>query len=141
MAGVLKTQDTSILKLKANMMYFKFKEPVKVEKSAGDNYFYFVLDKILASFVPKSNPDFGTKYDSVSLWYIEYDNQNDYTNREIGLNENDEIIIIGPYNDNLGFWTDEDLTLQDYQKFNPANISKSDFDALWDKGLMCLVLK
>ena len=72
----------------------------------------------------------------MKTWYVEYDEENDYTNREVGLNKNGEVIVKAPYKKNLGFWVDEDLTLKDYSdSFEIQYVDKREFDMLWTKTL------
>ena len=33
----------------------------------------------------------------------------------------------------LGYWVDNDLTLEDYRSFNPVSVSAKEFEALWGK--------
>ena len=94
------------------------------------------LEKILAwlleKFIPKANPDFDAKYDDVETWFIEYDEENDYTSREIGLDKDEHVIVVGPFQENLGYWVDNDLTLQNYEEhFDVQYIDKAVFEKLW----------
>lgn len=60
--------------------------------------------------------------------------ENDYTNREVGLDKNGEVIVKAPYKKSLGFWVDEDLTLKDYSdSFEIHYVNKSEFERLWTK--------
>ena len=45
------------------------------------------------------------------------------------------MIFKAPYKKNLGFWCDEDLSLDDYSKFCYKHISKSEFESLWEKKI------
>ena len=110
------------------MEYFKFKNPNIGNQISKKNILY----KILNFFLPQANPDFNDEYDRVILWYIEYDDIKKYINREIGINENGEISVVAPYKGNLGFWIDSDLNIEDFEKFDLEQISKSDFDYLWE---------
>jgi len=64
------------------MKYLKFKMPSEEGKESSKTS---ALEKILAwlleKFIPKANPDFDAKYDDVETWFVEYDEENDYTNR------------------------------------------------------------
>ena len=35
----------------------------------------------------------------------------------------------------LGYWVDNDLTLEDYRSFNPVSVSAKEFEILWNKPL------
>lgn len=114
------------------MIYFKFN--CLIPKS--ENKYSFLenfLDKVFSLIIPKANPDFDGKYQNVSCWYIEYDDINNYSNREIGLDEEGTVIVKGPYGKNLGFWTDTDLTLDDYKKFNIEMITIDEFEKFWEQ--------
>ena len=96
--------------------------------SALEKIFMWLLEKL----IPKANPDFGTKYDDVETWFIEYDEENDYTNREIGLDKDGHIIVLGLFQENLGYWVDNDFTLQNYEEhFDVQYIDKTVFEDLW----------
>ena len=43
------------------------------------------------------------------------------------------VVFKAPYEDNLGYWVDNDLTLEDYRSFNPVSVSAKEFEALWGK--------
>ena len=77
------------------MRYFKF-ETVVDNIEEKDNKIHIFFINILSLIIPKSNPDFEKEYDNVNFWYIEFDEENEYTNREIGLNVNEEVILISP---------------------------------------------
>lgn len=83
--------------------------------------------------LPNGNPDFDGLYDKVKTWYIEYDDENEYTNREIGIDKNDKVIVIAPYKRNLGVWVDSDLTLDDYRRFDINTVSSNEFNNYWEK--------
>ncbi|MBL7922080.1 MAG: hypothetical protein JNJ40_17325 [Bacteroidia bacterium] len=53
--------------------------------------------------------------------------------REIGKDINGKIILIMPWRDNYGYWTDNNITI-DYFKdhFKATNIDKSEFEMNWD---------
>ena len=115
------------------MRYLTFKMPSEEGKESTKTS---ALEKILAwlleKFIPKANPDFDAKYDDVETWFIEYDEENDYTNREIGLDKDGHVIVLGPFQSNLGYWVDNDFTLQNYEDyFDVKYIDKAVFEELW----------
>ena len=86
------------------MKYLKFKIPSEEGKeSTKTSALEKILVWLLEKFIPKANPDFDTKYDDVETWFIEYDEENDYANREIGLNKDGHVIVLGPFQNNLGY--------------------------------------
>lgn len=125
------------------MKYFKFKMPSEEEKEIPQTPMHESLfDWLLEKLIPKANPDFGTKYNDVDTWFVEYDEENDCTNREIGLNRDGHIIVKGPFNNNLGYWVDNDLSLQDYEDdFDIQYINKDVFEELWEDEITGTDLK
>ena len=120
------------------MVYFKFIDPSYkaqkgVERKKGISQ---ALSCILSFLLPHANPDFEKRYDDVHTWYIEYDEEKNFTNREVATNENGEVIVKGPYRKNLGFWTNEDLTLEQYQqRFDVVTIPHELFTKLWEEDI------
>lgn len=114
-------------------IYIKFQSPfynnfetrstISIKKS---------IIKILTFFLPKSNPDFERKYDSVKIWLLEFDKEGNYVNREIGIDDKGIIILISPYKRNLGYWIDSNLMIEDYQKFYPETITFQEFENHWN---------
>ena len=104
------------------MNYLKFKMPSEEGKESSKTS---ALEKILVW-------PFDTKYDDVETWFVEYDEENDYTNREIGLDKDGHVIVLGPFQRNLGYWVDNDYTLQNYEDhFDVQYIDKAIFEDLW----------
>lgn len=131
---------------KSKMKYFSFKtkqgETVKANKSHGKRLLQRFFDRALILFlnkvchIPRANPDFDDMYYRVKTWYVEYDEENNYTNREVGLDSNGEVIFKAPYKKDLGFWVEKDLTLKDYSdSFETHYVNKSEFERLWIKIL------
>lgn len=120
------------------MIYFKFSPSWrinKVRKSRLHDFFYIFIERVLSLLVPKANPDFDSIYDKVVIWLIEYDDAKDYVNREIGLDENLQPIVKGPYEKNLGFWVDSNMIYKDYLKFNIQVIKESYFEKYWQMDI------
>ena len=108
------------------MKYLRFADPdgsPPVTSRIGDS-FWRVLAGVLSPFVPRSNPEQERLYDQVVLWKIEFDTENHSTSREIGFDRNGKAIVAAPLRKDLGLWTDEELTLQDYAGFDPIEITK-----------------
>ena len=86
-----------------------------------------LVSNFLCKILPRTNPDYSSGIiDAVEYWYVEYDEEKGLTCREIGLNAEKQLIFKAPYKKNLGFWCDEDLSLDDYSKFCYKHISKSE---------------
>ena len=118
------------------MKYFKFKDPSFREQASTNQSFWEKFWTSCLFFIPKANPDFEKVYDDVLIWFIEYDTENNYTNREVGTNKDGVVICKGPYGKNLGFWTDEDLTLSDYEShFSISYIEQEEFESRWNQSI------
>lgn len=116
------------------MLYFKFIEPKKISSTEKDGIFWIVLSKILSMLIPKSNPDFDKEIDLAYEWYIEYNDTENYIEREIGLDENRNVILKMPYKKNYGFWLDTDLEINYFfTHFKAESISENEFSKKWDE--------
>lgn len=51
--------------------------------------------------------------------------------REIGFDKNGISIVAMPFENNYGFWVDNNLTLKNYAKFNPKKIMADEFLKDW----------
>ncbi|MBC6993506.1 hypothetical protein QWY85_16235 [Neolewinella lacunae] len=87
--------------------------------------------KILTTIIPKANPDFEHLLDKVDHWKIEFDKTENAAWREIGFDKDGVSIVAMPLGDNYGFWTDNQLTMDDYENFDPKLITKEEFDSDW----------
>jgi len=83
---------------------------------------------ILGHIIPKANPDFNHQYTNVRLWWLELDSNN-IPQRELGFNENNQIIVVAPILNNYGFWTDGSESIEG-EKF--SLVSKDEFEQAWD---------
>ena len=117
-----------------SMLYFKFIESEKISSTEKDGIFWIVLSKILSLFIPKSNPDFDKQIDLANEWYIEYNDTENYIEREIGLDEKRTVILKMPYKKNYGFWLDTDLEISYfYARFKAETISEDEFLKKWNE--------
>jgi len=97
------------------------------------NIFLNLLEKIARKIIPLANPDFEAKILETNIWLIEFDNEN-IPVREIGINNLNEPIMIMPYKNNYGFWTDNNLKLQDFKNgFEFYEIDGDAFENNWKK--------
>lgn len=88
---------------------------------------YFLLSKV----IPKANPDFEKSIDNVIWWMIEFDN-NGLPIREIGLDIDKNVIFRIPFKENIGYWLDNDLKLEDFKKsFDLYEIPEYLFRKYW----------
>jgi hypothetical protein len=87
---------------------------------------------LLSSIVPKANPDFDNKIDAVKYWMVECDTTTGIPQREIGLDEENNVILKMPFRNNYGYWTDNHLLLEDFNKhFDACAISSDLFEKKW----------
>lgn len=100
------------------------------------NYSWFerICVFILKLLIPQSNPSYGKNIDCVKEWCIEYDDVGEYTNREIGIDNHGCLVFKAPCLNDLGYWCDNDLTMDDYKKFNIQQMKKEEFEKLWNKN-------
>jgi hypothetical protein len=90
--------------------------------------------KILTTIIPKANPDFEDKLQDVKEWLIEIDEEAEIANREIGINNEGQTIMIMPFGDNHGYWTDNNLKPTDFiELFQATTINRKEFTDRWDK--------
>lgn len=83
--------------------------------------------------IPIANPDFEKIFNEVTSWLIEFEADSYYPNREIGLNELGKPIMIMPWKKNYGYWTDNNLVIEDFRKhFETTDISKAEFEKNWN---------
>jgi len=97
-----------------------------------DSFLSGLLYKVL-TFIPKANPDYDQLIDEVTTWLLEFDDESLYPEREIGLDSSGNVIMIMPFGENYGFWTDSNLFYKDFKPptFNAKNISKDYFENKW----------
>lgn len=122
------------------MRYFNLK--VLVGKKPKDTFWEKItnkllthLVKLLTHLVPKANPTLEENLDYVKEWYIEFDDVEEYTNREVGVAENGMVVFKAPFEENWGYWCDNDMTMDDYRNLNIHAISKEAFEKLWNEEI------
>ena len=115
------------------MVYFQFRDPDFDKDKSNKKSF---LISLLYIILPKANPDFEKKIDLVCEWLIEYDDRENFVNREIGLDKDGNVIMKMPYKNNYGFWTDTNLKIEDFhERFNTISIVSELFYKKWDELL------
>ncbi|MBS1571360.1 MAG: hypothetical protein JST62_03045 [Bacteroidetes bacterium] len=78
-----------------------------------------------------ANPDFENNIDNVRVWLVEFDEDNVPT-REIGIDENNNVILKMPYKKNYGYWTDNELLYNDFiNRFSAVKIDRLEFEKNW----------
>lgn len=120
-------------------LYFKFFEPLssvdKPRKRTLKTIISSGIVKILSTFIPLANPNFDKGIEKVACWLVEYNITEDFPNREIGLDKNGKALLIMPWKENYGYWTDNDnIKLDDFfTKLKATRIEKKDFEDHWIK--------
>jgi len=117
--------------------YIQFDAPKNDSQTAKDGLIKSSLKKVLVgtltTIIPKANPDFDDKIDEVQYWLVECDNETGIPEREIGLDKEGRVILKMPYRDNYGYWTDNNLLLNDFKEhFIVSEISKDSFERSWE---------
>lgn len=117
--------------------YIQFDAPKNDSRSAKDGLIKSSLKKavagILTKIIPKANPDFDDKIDEVKYWLVACDNATGIPQREIGLDKEGRVILKMPFKDNYGYWTDNNLLLNDFKEhFKVSEISKYSFEKNWE---------
>jgi hypothetical protein len=117
--------------------YIKFSTPnKKTEESSsgiGTKILETLVFKPLTYILPKANPDFDGKIENVKQWLLEFENDDEIPSREIGIDEKGETVMILPWKKNYGYWTDNNMKLNDFESsFDTQNIHKDEFENLWN---------
>lgn len=118
-------------------IYIQFKVAKREHNSVSDGIVKKNLKKavigVLTSIIPKANPDFEETIDLVETWIVEVDQETGIPEREIGMDKNGEIIVKMPFNDNYGYWTDNNLKLEDFKsRFETSEIRRDTFENYWN---------
>ena len=91
-----------------------------------------LLGKFLSTIIPKANPDFENEIDKINTWLIEFD-AGGIPEREIGLDKDGKVVMIMPWKDNYGYWTDNNLNLTDFMNgFTYSEIENEYFEHRWN---------
>lgn len=117
--------------------YLKFKLEYAENNEPKSGWFSTLLTNvtvaILKLVVPRANPDFDDQLPNVKTWLIEIHDEG-IPEREIGLDKNNRVLVIAPWKNNFGYWTDNQLELKDFIKsFEVSPISEDEFNNLWDE--------
>ena len=115
------------------MLYFKLEYQYSIVQKA--TFWEKIIDRLLSHFVPMANPTLEENLGYVKEWYLEYDDVEEYTNREVGVAENGLVVFKAPFEENWGYWCDNDMTMDDYRNLNIHSISKEAFEKLWNEEI------
>ena len=112
--------------------YIKFKVPASIPQKLPENIGKRLTRINLTADIPIANPDFENKIENVVSWLIEFENDSYYPNREIGLDKFEKSIMIMPWGKNYGYWTDNNLVMEDFRKhFETVDITRKEFEKHW----------
>jgi len=115
--------------------YIQFEAPKSDNQTSKESWLKKTFVNILTKIIPKANPDFDNKIDEVKWWLVEF--ETGVPQRELGLDIEGKMIMKMPYKKNYGFWTDNNLLLDDFKKhLNVKEIDKTNFEAMWSSFQM-----
>ncbi|MHB8846159.1 MAG: hypothetical protein ACYC7L_15610 [Nitrospirota bacterium] len=77
--------------------------------------------------IDTANPSYRGKYHLVRSWLIEFDEEG-MPWREIGLDENDAIVMAGPSKNDYGFWLDTNMR---YPDFTGEAVTQEYYEKMW----------
>ena len=108
----------------------------KTEKIKGASFTKRVLTNVLTKIIPAANPDFEDIFDNITYFKIEFNEGENYIEREIGFSSNDTPISIFPYNNNYGFLVDNTYkSVTDfYDYYKCSEISVIEFELDWKEA-------
>ena len=87
---------------------------------------------ILTKIFPITNPDFEDKIDDITSWLVECDNESGIPEREVGIDEYGQVKMIMPFRNNCGYWTDNNMLLNDFKEhFKTLEITRDTFEGYW----------
>ena len=123
------------------MIYIKFKTDEIVttsgqptEISRLEKNVEKLIVQILTTIIPKANPDFDSKIQNVREWILEVDEDEETPEREIGLDDKGNVMMIMPWKDNYGFWTDSSVQVDKLAKSRDMTFGdKEEFERLWNE--------
>lgn len=114
-------------------IYIKFKVTPDTLEVKTKNRRWTKIIKTILFFIPKGNSDFDDLIGDVAEWQLEIDPNSKLPSRELGKDINGKIILIMPWLENYGYWTDNEITLDYFKEHFKANsIDKSEFNENWN---------
>jgi len=114
-------------------IYIKFTDTPSKPEAKKKSRWRSKLAATILFFIPKANPDYDDLIDDIVEWQLEIDPADNLPAREIGKDINGNTILIMPWRDNYGYWTDNNITLDYFKEhFKATNIDKADFEKNWD---------
>ena len=115
--------------MKNTYLKIELAESIESEKS---NLFDTLIEKFLSKIIPNANPDFDNQIPTTNIWLIEFD-EGGIPEREIGLDKDGKVVMIMPWKDNYGYWTDNNFNLKDFMNgFKYCKIENEYFEHRWN---------
>ncbi len=87
-----------------------------------------MLRSLLKAVLPLPTPDFELRYEAVFEWMLEIDEATGVVQREIGLDEAGTPIVVAPFRENVGFWTNASEPVE-WQSM--VRIRAAEFESKW----------
>ncbi|MEP7317721.1 MAG: hypothetical protein ABI921_03245 [Panacibacter sp.] len=116
--------------------YIKFNTPTSDHMgtiSKATNIFRKLIDSVASTFIPKANPDFDPLIDNVFEWLLEINVDDKKPNREIGIDQQGQTVMIMPWRSNYGYWSDNEITWDYFiEHFKAVDIQKAKFEIRWN---------
>jgi len=92
-----------------------------------------LIVSVVTTFVPKANPDYDVLIDTVHEWLLEINIEDKKPNREIGIDKYGQTLLIMPWRNNYGYWSDNNITYDYFKEaFKAVDIEKVEFEIKWD---------
>lgn len=114
-------------------IYIKFCVTPWTPEFKRQNEIWRRIAYVIFFFIPKANPGFDKIAGDVAEWQLEIHSVDKIAIREIGIDINKRVIVIMPWGDNYGSWTDNEMTLDEYRnQYEVVDIDKSEFNKNWD---------
>jgi hypothetical protein len=114
--------------------YLKVIAPSSETKRTKSSFTRRVSAKILETIFPVANPNFENQIEKVNAWLLEFEKEDNCPVREIGLDILGKPIMIMPWKENYGYWTDNNLSFEDFKKhFRTENSNSEEFEIYWKR--------
>lgn len=115
------------------MTYIEFESPFyKSGKVRKLSFFKKLTINFLSMVLPEANPNYEGRFDDVFKWLIEFDGKGKLITREIGIDEEGNVVMKMPFEKNYGFWLDTNAKMEYFNdNFHTEKINKAKFELKW----------
>jgi len=100
------------------VIYFSFQYELILEPAKGFIWRLLRSDKNEETVIIKN-------------WLIEFEEEENYACREIGLDEKGNVVYCSPSKVFYGYWADADMKFENFKQFRPKSISRQKFEDNW----------